>query len=155
MIRHSKACRLTYHNDIKCNMRCIEFLRLFFSEFQILKSEFRFLDYSTAEFEETKSEQNLWNQKRNRNSASNGGPRNWNRKSELPIWAISHPWTACYHIPVPLFATKSFCSSCPILLSKFLTHGEFALGHRWAFSFFYKKFVFSCNLPSSLFMCLY
>jgi hypothetical protein len=32
-------------------MRCIEFLRLFFSEFQILESEFRFLDVSTAEFE--------------------------------------------------------------------------------------------------------
>ncbi len=32
-------------------MRCIEFLRLFFLEFQILESEFRFLDFSTAEFD--------------------------------------------------------------------------------------------------------
>jgi hypothetical protein len=32
-------------------MRCIEFLHLFFSEFQILESEFQFLNFSTAEFE--------------------------------------------------------------------------------------------------------
>ncbi len=32
-------------------MRCIEFPRLFFSEFQISESEFQFLNFSTAEFE--------------------------------------------------------------------------------------------------------
>ncbi len=38
----------------------------FFLEFQISESEFRFLDFSTAEFKK-KSNRNLWNQKRNRN----------------------------------------------------------------------------------------
>jgi hypothetical protein len=32
-------------------MRCVEFLRLFFLEFQILESEYQFLNFSTAEFE--------------------------------------------------------------------------------------------------------
>jgi hypothetical protein len=36
-------------------MRCIEFLRLFFSEFRISESEFRFLDFSTAEFKRKNS----------------------------------------------------------------------------------------------------
>ncbi len=37
-----------------------------------------------------KSDGNLWNQKRNRNSASNGGPRNWNQKLEFPtkVWLV-------------------------------------------------------------------
>jgi hypothetical protein len=37
--------------DIACKMKCIEFLRLFFFEFQILESEFQLLEFSTAEFE--------------------------------------------------------------------------------------------------------
>jgi hypothetical protein len=36
--------------DISHEMRCIEFLGLLFSEFRISESEFRFLDFSTAEF---------------------------------------------------------------------------------------------------------
>ncbi len=32
-------------------MRCIKFLRLFFSKFRILELEFRFLNFSTAEIE--------------------------------------------------------------------------------------------------------
>jgi hypothetical protein len=31
-------------------MRCTEFLHYFFSEFQILESEFQFVDLSTAKF---------------------------------------------------------------------------------------------------------
>ncbi len=69
--------------DIAREMRCIEFLRLFFSEFRILETEFRFLDFSKAELKK-KSDRNLWNQKRNQNSASDGGPRNWNQKLEFP-----------------------------------------------------------------------
>jgi hypothetical protein len=49
----------------------------------MLESGFQFLDFSTAEFQK-KSNWNLWNQKRNWNSASDGGPRNWNQKLEFP-----------------------------------------------------------------------
>ncbi len=36
--------------DVLCEMRCIEFLGLFFSEFRNLESEFQFLYFSTAKF---------------------------------------------------------------------------------------------------------
>ncbi len=42
MMRHCKAYRLTYHDDIICKMRCIEFLHFFFrnSEFWNRNSDF-------------------------------------------------------------------------------------------------------------------
>jgi hypothetical protein len=67
-------------------MRCIEFARFFSLEFRILESEFQFLNFSTAELKKN-SDRNLWNQKRNRNSTSNGRPRNRNKKSEFPTKA--------------------------------------------------------------------
>ena len=74
--------------DVLHEMRCIEFLRAFFLEFQISESEFRFLNFSKAEFKK-KSDQNLWNWKWKRNSAYDGGPRNQNWKPEFPTkyWA--------------------------------------------------------------------
>jgi hypothetical protein len=45
-----------------------------------------FLTLQTLEFQK-KSDRNLWNRTRNRNSAYDGGPRNWNRKSEFPTKA--------------------------------------------------------------------
>ncbi len=45
-----------------------------------------FLTFQTLEIQK-KNYWNLWNQKRNRNSASNGGPRNRNQKPEFPTKA--------------------------------------------------------------------
>jgi hypothetical protein len=42
-----------------------------------------FLTLQTLEFQK-KSDRNLWNQKRDQNSACNGGPRNWTQKLEFP-----------------------------------------------------------------------
>ncbi len=46
-----------------------------------------FLTLQTLELKK-KSDQNLWNQTWNRNSAYNGGPRNWNQKLEFPTKGI-------------------------------------------------------------------
>ncbi len=51
MIRHSKAYQLTYHNWHHIWDEVYWIPILIFSEFQILESEFQFLDFSTAEFE--------------------------------------------------------------------------------------------------------
>jgi hypothetical protein len=51
MIRHNGPTGLPIRIDITSEMRCIEFLCLFFSEFQISELEFQFLDFSKAEFE--------------------------------------------------------------------------------------------------------
>ncbi len=73
-------------------MRCIEFLRSFFSEFQILESEFPFINFSTAEFEKKIRTRIFGIKKRNQNSTSNGSPRNWNQKSEFPTKNIGLFW---------------------------------------------------------------
>jgi hypothetical protein len=92
-------------------MTCIEFLRHFFSlEFRILESEFRFHNLSTAEFIKKNSDRNLWNQKRNQNSAFDGGPRNWNQKLEFPtkfdakegLRAIDSSWDLATYRVTPL-----------------------------------------------------
>jgi hypothetical protein len=51
------------------------------------KSEFRFSDSPDIEISKKKSDQNLWNQKWNQNSAYHGGPRNRNQKWEFPTKA--------------------------------------------------------------------
>ncbi len=63
-------------------MRCIEFLHLFFqnSKFRNRNSNFSIFQQRNST---KKSNRNLRNLKWNRNSASNGGPRNWNQKSEF------------------------------------------------------------------------
>ncbi len=52
-----------------------------FLEFQLSESEFRFVNFSIAEFKKD-SDRNLWSQKRNRDSAFDGvpeiGTENWN-----------------------------------------------------------------------------
>ncbi len=48
------------------------------------KSEFQFSDSPDIRILKKKSNRNLWNQKWNRNSAYDGGPRNWNQKLEFP-----------------------------------------------------------------------
>ncbi len=45
-----------------------------------------FLTLQTSEFQK-KNDRNLLNQKRNQNSAYDGGPRNWNQKLEFPTMA--------------------------------------------------------------------
>jgi hypothetical protein len=52
-------------------------------EFGISESEFQFDDFSTEEFNKL-FDRNIRNQKQNWYSASNGGPRNQNQKSEFP-----------------------------------------------------------------------
>jgi hypothetical protein len=65
-------------------MRSIIFLRLFF--FGILNFRIRIpvSRFFNSGIQDKFFDQNLWKQKRNRNSASNGGPRFWNQKSEFP-----------------------------------------------------------------------
>jgi hypothetical protein len=53
-------------------------------EFQILESEFPFSVSPDIRISKKKSDRNLWNQKQNRDSAYNGGPRNRNQKSRFP-----------------------------------------------------------------------
>jgi hypothetical protein len=51
------------------------------------KSEFQFSDSPDIGISKIISDRNLWNQKWNRNSTSNGGPRNWNQELEFPTKA--------------------------------------------------------------------
>jgi hypothetical protein len=74
-------------------MRCTELVRKLLSEFQILESEFQFDNFSSVEFKK-KSHRILWNQKRNRNFASDGAPKNWNQKSEFPT-KPTRVWILC------------------------------------------------------------
>jgi hypothetical protein len=69
--------------DIIPEMRCIEFLRYFFLNSEFLNWNFDFSIFQQQNLRKF-SNRNLWNRKRNWNSASNGGPRNWNRKTEFP-----------------------------------------------------------------------
>jgi hypothetical protein len=64
-----------------------------------LESEFWFDDFSTAEFKE-KIDRNIWNQKQNWKSASNGGPRNWNWKLEFPTKGANFPLVAAMVVVV-------------------------------------------------------
>ncbi len=83
-IKHPEVYRLTYY-DWRLIQNEVYWIPkfIFLLEFQILESEFRFLNFSSAEFKRN-SNRNLWNQKRNWNSASSGGPRNLtkNRNSQ-------------------------------------------------------------------------
>ncbi len=83
-IKHRVVYQLTYYDWclIRNEVYWFPMFNLFF-EFWISESEFGFVDFSTAEFKK-KSDGNLWNQKWNRNSASDGGPRNQNQKLEFP-----------------------------------------------------------------------
>jgi hypothetical protein len=58
-------------------------------EFRISESEFQFSDSPDIGIKKIFSDRNLWNQKRNWNSAYDGGPRNWNQKSEFPTKLLS------------------------------------------------------------------
>ena len=53
-------------------------------EFRILESEFQFSDSPDIGIQEKFSDRNLRNRKWDQNSASDGGPRNRNQKSEFP-----------------------------------------------------------------------
>jgi hypothetical protein len=66
-------------------IRCTEFLRKQITGIpNFANRNSNFLTLQTSKFKKRKTNRNLWNQKRNRNSAYNGGPRNWNQKSEFP-----------------------------------------------------------------------
>jgi hypothetical protein len=53
-------------------------------EFRILESELQFSDSPEIRIQKIFYNRNLWIQKQDRNSAYNGGPRNWNQKLEFP-----------------------------------------------------------------------
>ncbi len=65
---------------------------------KIANRNLNFLALQKLEFQIKKFDWNLWNCKRNWNSASNGGPRNRNQKLEFPTWGTSSRVTpsSCY-----------------------------------------------------------
>jgi hypothetical protein len=93
-------------------------------EFQISESEFQFSDSPDIGIQKIFSDRNLWNQKRNRNSAYNGGPRNWNQKSEFPTKvaiAIALFVTIAVHLPTILVAIAIALPPLPSLFPATLT----------------------------------
>jgi hypothetical protein len=65
-------------------MRCIEFLPIFLLGNPNFGIGILISRFFNSRIQEKNSNRNLRNQKRNRNSASNGGPRNRNQKLEFP-----------------------------------------------------------------------
>ncbi len=77
----------------------------------IAKLKSWFSDSPDIGISKKKSDRNLWNQKWNRNSAYNGGPRNWNQKLEFPTksrcgWAYGFTFT-----PLPPQTLPQVCES--------------------------------------------
>ncbi len=88
MIKHCEVCRLTYYdwclawNEVYWIPTSILFWN---SKFWNRNSDFLIFQQQNS----TKnSDRNLWNQTWNWNSASDGGPRNWNQKLEFPTKAM-------------------------------------------------------------------
>ncbi len=70
--------------DILCKMRCNEFLHFFSFRIPNFWIGIPISQFFNSRIWEKFSDRNLWNWKRNQNSAYNGGPRNWNQKMEFP-----------------------------------------------------------------------
>ncbi len=84
MIRHNKAYRLTYHNWHHTRNEVYRIPTFIFFWIPIFGIGISISQFFNSKIQEIFFEQNLRNQKRERNSASNGGPRNRNQKSEFP-----------------------------------------------------------------------
>ncbi len=84
-IKHHKAYRLTFSDWclMQNEVYWIPTFNFFFGipNFGIGIPISRFFN---SGIRKKKCDHNLWNQKRNQNSASDGGPRNWNQNSEFP-----------------------------------------------------------------------
>ncbi len=120
--KHREVYQLIYHNW--CLIRNeVYWIPVLFC-FQNSKFWNRNSDLSIFQQQNSKktSNWNLRNQKQNRNSTSNGSPRNWNWKSEFPTKVVAKgqakghmikigAWQRCHHCSLsPILPNEIFCN---------------------------------------------